>query len=130
MPEAAEEPDQEQEMMIAEVAEEPKPEQEQEKKMPEAAEEQCNFSVHSLVLLSVLAAEFYLEKKCYYDFVALFLKPICYIIRHLPLGAPEGDTFLSVHLDKNAFANSLFIITRFLSFSIFVVLVLCSASTS
>jgi hypothetical protein len=59
MPEAAEEPDQEQEMMIAEVAEEPKPEQEQEKKMPEAAEEQCNFSVHSLVLLSVLAAEFY-----------------------------------------------------------------------
>lgn len=82
MPEAEEEPDQEQEMMIAEVAEEPEPEQEQEKKMPEAAEEpkHCNFSVRSLVLLSVLAAEFYLEKKCYYDFIVLFLKAICYIL--------------------------------------------------
>lgn len=55
---------------------------EKERKMPEAAEEleeepeqkQYNSSLRSVVLLSVLAVEFYLEKKCYYDFIALLSK--------------------------------------------------------
>lgn len=68
-----------------------------ETKMPEAAEEpdlepepeKYNSSVQSLVLLSVLAAEFYLDKKCYYDLIALY-NQLALSFKHLPLGAGEA----------------------------------------
>lgn len=67
---------------------------EEEGLMGEKLEElkQYDISVSSLVLLSVLAAGFYLEKKkrCYYDFITLYLKTnYALLIQHLPLGDAE-----------------------------------------